>query len=332
MGELLAGLPALFGFAPRESLIAVSLEGDRHRLGFRLRIDLPPPEHHRHVADYLSAVLERNKAGVVLLVACSDTPVLADPLMHQVCDRLTGAGVHVVDAVRCDGARYWSYLCGDQECCPPEGRDYDATSSVLVAEAVASGMEVLPDRSLLARRLAPVGGQPRRAMAARAAQVRQRVLALLASDPTSRSPSVDALRLGASEVKAILRRATGDPGHELDDEEVALLSVWCEQIVVRDVAWSQMTGENAGDHLRVWSQAARRVVPPSEPAVLALAGFAAWLSGDGALAWCAVDRLEVVAPAYSMGELLRETLVLAVPPTLWAAPPEELLWEAAGQR
>jgi len=39
--EVVAGLPALFGFRPRESLIFLAVERPRGRLGFRARVDLP---------------------------------------------------------------------------------------------------------------------------------------------------------------------------------------------------------------------------------------------------------------------------------------------------
>ena len=61
-------------------------------------------------------------------------------------------------------------------------------------------------------------------------------------------------------------------------------------------------------------------------------GMAAWISGAGALLNCCCERLAVVAPDYSMGRLLAEISVRALPPSLWeqlggeiqAGLPEEL--------
>lgn len=87
LGELLAGLPVLFGFRPDRSLIVISLDGGRDRLGFRLRADLPALSLGRDDADYLADVLHRNASTRVLVVACSAD--LAYPLVGR------GGGVAV---------------------------------------------------------------------------------------------------------------------------------------------------------------------------------------------------------------------------------------------
>ena len=49
----------------------------------------------------------------------------------------------------------------------------------------------------------------------------------------------------------------------------------------------------------------------------ALLGFAAWQAGQGALAWCAVDRCHEVDPDYSLADLVAEALIRVVPPDAW---------------
>jgi hypothetical protein len=49
----------------------------------------------------------------------------------------------------------------------------------------------------------------------------------------------------------------------------------------------------------------------------ALLAFAAWLAGDGALAWCALDRCEEAEPGYRMAALLTHALAAALPPSSW---------------
>ena len=49
-----------------------------------------------------------------------------------------------------------------------------------------------------------------------------------------------------------------------------------------------------------------------------LLAFAAWLSGDGALAWCAIDLARQADPDYSLANLLAEALEGAVPPSAWS--------------
>jgi hypothetical protein len=114
----------------------------------------------------------------------------------------------------------------------------------------------------------------------------------------------------------------------MSDAEAAQLSVWCSLVVVRDLAWSRISRADAGRSVTLWSAVSRRVVPPYEPAVLSLAGFAAWVSGDGATAWCAVDRALAADPGYSMARLLEEALARCAPPDVWVPPPRAVVLSA----
>ena len=60
----------------------------------------------------------------------------------------------------------------------------------------------------------------------------------------------------------------------------------------------------------------RRAPVHLRAAPAALLGFAAWLSGDGALAWCAVERAQEAEPGYGLAGLLH-ALAGAVPPSAW---------------
>jgi Domain of unknown function (DUF4192) len=305
LGELLAGLSVFFGFRPDRSLIAISLDGDRDRLGFRLRADLPAVSLGWDDADYLADVLRRNASTRVLVVACSDDPAVADPTVRVVVERFRAAGIDVAEAVRCDGTRYWSYLCDDPACCPPEGRTYDEGSSRLVAEAVLEGREIAPDRATLAARVGPVTGADL-----------DRMTAATATAATASADLADADRI-ARRMREIVDAAAADPEYILSDEEAATLSVGCAFGPIRDTAMSWIPATDAAGHARVWAQVARKVVPPHEAAVLGLAGLSAWLSGDGALAVCAVERAERADPEDSLVCLLRQILVEGLPPSAW---------------
>jgi len=325
IAEMLGTLPVLFGFHPEESLVVVALDGPRSRAGFRMRVDLLPTEDHDLLACQVADVLRSQHTDSVLLVAYSADPTLADPLIEACWDRLVLDGVTIVEAVRCDSSRYWSYKCHDSACCPPEGTPYDVASSAGMALAVAEGIEVLPDRAALAARLAPPQGQLRTRMQSAVAEAVAE-MASIASRTGEAERSRALAEVGVARVKPTVLRALDEPGATLEDAEVAQILVWCSLSVVRDIAWAQMTPQNAPASFAVWSQVARRAVPPFEPAVLSLAGFAAWIKGDGAAAWCAVERAEDADPDYSMMHLLRETLTRVVPPSAWQPFDEALVW------
>lgn len=314
IGELIGVIPALLGFHPTESLVAIAVYEPRQRLGFRLRIDLPALEHAAAAAEQVTAHLVRQQPDGVILVAFSPTAATADVLIEQIIERLDSDGVDVVEAVRCDGSRFWSYVCGRPECCPPEGRAYESDADTLLAEAIFRGVEVLPDRQALVDRFASNPAMHREAMLAAtgAAYARLQVAARGSHDPQR---DADLLRTGLDRVLGIV---DGTPaGGHLTDEQVATLSVWATLVVVRDVLWARITRDNATEQLALWRQVAVRTVPPFEPAMFSLAAFAAWLSGDGSQAQCALDRVAQADPDYSMAALLQSALSAGLPPHAW---------------
>ena len=56
----------------------------------------------------------------------------------------------------------------------------------------------------------------------------------------------------------------------------------------------------------LWRDVVRRAPADLRAAPAALLGFAAWLSGDGALAWCAVECALEAEPDYSLAGLLTQ--------------------------
>lgn len=337
--DLLAGVPALLGFRPRRSLVAIAMHGTT--LGFRLRFDLPSPEYVEPAAARLAPPLLAQRPDAVLLIAYVDPEPLggrsadrlaADGLVAELGRLIADADVEVREAIRCDGERYWSYHCTVATCCPPEGTPYDIESSPMLAKAVYNGVEVLAGREDLERRFEPVAGPRRAEMSATTDRVVDELLIECGSDPDLGPATSDEehalhgrlLRRGADFVAARIDGLANrpDPG----DEDAALLGFFGSLVPLRDLAWSGIDRDGARDHLRLWTSVAQRVVPPFEPAPLCLAAFAAWLCGDGTQARCALDRARRVAPEYTMGRLLERTLDGCVPPDAWRPLDSRAIW------
>ena len=65
----------------------------------------------------------------------------------------------------------------------------------------------------------------------------------------------------------------------------------------------------------LWTDAVRRLPPTHVAGPAAVLAFAAWLAGDGALAWCAVDRCREAEPDHSLAGLVAQLLDRAARPT-----------------
>jgi Domain of unknown function (DUF4192) len=86
-----------------------------------------------------------------------------------------------------------------------------------------------------------------------------------------------------------------------------------------------MSHDDAARHVDLWRDVVRRVPVELRAPAAALLGFAAWLSGNGALAWCAVDRAQEAQPGYGLAGLLTQALAGAVPPSTWRPIPRDAL-------
>ena len=88
-------------------------------------------------------------------------------------------------------------------------------------------------------------------------------------------------------------------------------------VPTRDVAWAEITRETSEPHVDLWRELVRRSPRDLLPGASSLLAFAAWQHGDGALAWCAIDRCLEVDPDYSMAHCVAEVLTRACRRRVW---------------
>jgi hypothetical protein len=306
--DLLAAVPYLLGFHPSDSIVVLALRGSR--TVFHVRADAPPAgadaagldELARHVA---TVVLRQRPTGA--LVVGYGAADRIDPVLGCTRRALERAGVHLVEVLRADKGRFWSYLCTDAVCCPAEGTLFDVSSSPVAAAATYAGCVALPDRAALETSVAPIHDP---AMEAAVSEC--------ASD-------LKVLRRGSSRRwRSVARRALGEAleryaiGGRLADEELARLAVLVNHIAARDDAWQKMlAGPPRDEHVALWRDAIRRLPDRYVAAPATLLALAAWRTGDGALAWVAVDRALAADPSYSMALLVAQALQAGVPPSIF---------------
>lgn len=316
--DLLEAVPYLLGFHPTESLVAVALRGPRQRVVFTMRLDLPPADGAdvADIAGCVTAYLERARAEQAVLVTYGSAAGAGEVLPHRKLiaassDVLSGRGIGVIDALHVDEGHWWSYLCANPACCPPEGRPVAAgRGSLVAATATYAGMVALPSREALEESLEPVGFL--------AAEGMRQALDRAAADVAARCADRSILESARTESLALVTAAV-DGGRALSDDEVARLIVGLHDIAVRDDCCAWATTDRSGAARRLWTTLARRSMPPWSSVPLFLLAWFAYLDGDATLAAVAVDRCLDGEPDYSFGLLLRAALQRAIDPAVFRA-------------
>lgn len=107
-------------------------------------------------------------------------------------------------------------------------------------------------------------------------------------------------------------------GERLSDFDAARLLVAVESIPIRDRLWTAMDRSSAASHVALWTDMTRRAPDDVRAAPAALLGFASWLSGNGARAWCALDQVPRDTP-YALANLVATTVRTGMHPREWEA-------------
>jgi hypothetical protein len=312
--DLLALVPGLLGFHPEQSVVLLTV--GEAVTPFHARVDLPgDPVQIEEQAGYLADVAAHHGTTRVAVVVYSVDAGLAEAVVDELDRRLTRVRVELVCAVRADGERWW--LAGGEP--DVAGTPYDVRAHPFLAQAVAEGTVVHASRRELAATLDP---QPE--LVATVARIGDEVmtrLGLAAESTGGRTALRRHLAIEARWVRCRVRRFLGDR-RALDEHDLArLLVLLAVSTELRDVAWAEMSHDSAAAHVDLWRDAVRRAPEHLRAPAASLLGFAAWLSGDGALAWCAVERAQQAEPGYSMAGLLTQALAGAVPPSAWTPIP-----------
>jgi hypothetical protein len=301
--DLLALVPTFLGFHPADSVVLVTLGSAPSPV--HARVDLPvDPRDAAGLAAHLAGVVDRNGVGAVALLLYTDDAALAATAVDALVPRLAEVRCAVRCAARADGERWW--LLGRPEQGP--GTPYDLGTHPLTAEAVVEGRVMLASRAELAGTLV---GDPAEVEEVETwlDEAADRLVTLL--------PSREHLVLEGRWVRHRVRRHLAD-GRRLAASDVArLLLLLHATVELRDVAWAEMHHGNAREHVTLWLDIVRRSPDELRAAPASLLGFAAWLSGRGALAWCAVERAQEAQPGYGLAGLLSTALAGGVPPSAW---------------
>ncbi len=286
--DVLAAVPVVLGFEPCDSVVMLTFGGVET---FHARVDLPPP---REVGEMVRLLLDpalQHRVTQVVFVVYADDGKTVRTVARRLRRVFAAAGIDVVEVLRAHEGRW--FVPG-RPGAPTSGVAYDIGDHRFRVQAVVEGIVVHGSRAELEAMLRPLPPA-----------VVETARAMRRAAPSSPGEIADLVdrRLDAGRFTTV---------------ELARVLLGLLDIDGRDAAWATMTREVAAQHVRLWTDAVQRAPEELVAAPAAVLGLAAWLSGHGALAWCAVDRCRAVDPHNSLGRLVGDVLTHAVPPSAWS--------------
>ena len=114
---LLAVVPHLLGFSPESSLVVLGVALPAGRVKFGLRYDLPDPPDAAvaaGIAAHAAGILGRYRLSTAVVAGYGPGP-LVTPVADAIRHMASREGVALLDVLRVQDGRFWSYLC-DERC------------------------------------------------------------------------------------------------------------------------------------------------------------------------------------------------------------------------
>lgn len=316
--DLLDLVPYVLGFQPASSLVLLALEpgpragrssGRGRRLGAAARLDLSGIEQDPSSLDRALRTISRTAAAVVAVVYFDEPsvdPLPAAALIEELERLAADEGVELAEALLVRGPRWWSYLCADGRCCPPEGRLRPAGPTAAAAAAAYAGVSALPDRAALEATLDPAPLAAREAMRAPLAEAERRW-----------TPA-DASRAKRALYTRVRQRSTEGalelmPLRPLPAPQIAQFGAALQDVSVRDACWLAMEAGRLPVS-SLWIELARQLPSPYDAQPMFLHAWQAWRRGGGALAAMAAERALASDAGCTAAQLLLDSVAHGLDP------------------
>ncbi|MDR7254539.1 hypothetical protein J2X46_003532 [Nocardioides sp. BE266] len=289
--DIAAFVPIALGFVPQHSVVLVSVGRGG---GMHARVDLPhDPDDVDDVVEALVRPARRNGVREAVVVVYDDDTTVADEAAWALHEGLTAAGIGVIEVLRVHDDHWYAVLPG-APLAAYRGVRFTLASHPFTAQGVLDGRVTHTSREALRATIAPDVAAGERAE----------------EDLAAASP------LPPGGLAALTRRHV-ERGTTFTGAELAAVALTVTTGELRDEAWVWLTRGQARAAVDLWSDAVRRLPVAHVAGPAAVLAFAAWLVGDGALAWCAVDRCREAHPTHSLAGLVAQLLETATSPGTW---------------
>lgn len=288
--DIAAFVPLALGFVPARSVVMISVGTS----GLHARVDLPhDPDDVDDVVEALLRPARRHRLQAVLFVVYDDDTTVADEAAWALHEAFEAAGISVRETLRIHDDQWYAVLPG-APLAAYRGVRFERRDHRFTAQGVFDGRVTHASREALADTLTP--------------------------DPAAVAATRELLATAHPVPVGGLRDLVGRhlaSGSRFTDAELAAVAVTVVSGPRRDEVWAWLDRASGARAASLWSDALRRLPDSHVAAPAAVLAFAAWLSGDGALAWCAVDRCRAAEPDHSLAGLVAGLLESATSPAAW---------------
>ncbi|MGW4484699.1 DUF4192 domain-containing protein [Amycolatopsis sp. NPDC004368] len=305
--QLIAALPYLLGFTPADSVVLLGHRPPGTKIGLLLRADLPPRDLLAYQADALVPRFRvDDHTGVTMVIVGGRDGSGGDPphaaFAAEVARALKEYGLplmHPLWTPEITAGAPWA--CYREPTCG--GRLPDPRDTVMAATMTQAGFITFPSRDDVLALLRP-----------RSASVRARRRALLARADSSAEPD---LLAAAADVRAAFFRHRRGEGPPTDDQAVRLARALALP-KIRDACLATAVPPDspvAVVALGLWLELVRELPAPHRAHAAAIAGYAALMRNEGALAGMALANALEADPEHTLAQLLRAVWNLGTDPT-----------------
>ena len=292
--ELIAAIPHVLGFKPQESIVLIPIRSDLPAA----RIGLPTAPRAQELAwrAIREGMARYARPGAAVGTVCfTAARKQADLVGREFAERLDTIGIDTHLLLWADETRWADLVTGDMGLQTDDARERVATMTVL-----AGRPQPASTRDSLAQSLVGDRDPVARLLTATRANT---------AESTVRTEG----RWAVSRVQQFQR-----DGVRLDDVDTARLLVAIRAIPIRDQVWLGMNRGNAVSHVALWTDMTKRAPDEVRTAPASLLAFGSWLSGDGAMAWCALDQVPEGKP-YALANLVAAAIESGTHPREWEA-------------
>lgn len=327
--DLLAAVPFLIGYHPKDSLVVISLKGGS--IGMAMRVDFPTNDQKLIAvrgATLTSHLVRENAEGAIVIgYLPSSLLKTLDPLRPYI-EKIEAADIAIQEIIEVRKDRFRSLLCTDILCCPADGTEIPPLSdSRITAEQVALGrpMPFLDLEEMQGSISAlPKSAESRALKSAINKFEESEVIEDADNDEQSQLTQIlENQREGARAVD-LLAQIFIEQGSVTDLHLIAQVLVRLQDLQVRDYSMGISTIDTVEQLWSMWRWLLRIAPKGYVAPVAVIFATMSYEKGEGALAQRALERALEDDSRYQMAKLLRRTFAAGWPPESFTKMRQEL--------